>query len=157
MTREAGGTYARRRVSCWSTACGQRATTFAHLIRRHCSLTRETPRDEGSTAFPRRPLHGKLDEHTPKRIGIRIEMARLPNSSASGPIHRVNEGVTRHAQDCPQSARDAEAQHRFGNPDAPKPIHAKAPEWMTECWKHRVEAEARNRLLRNIRGVATSR
>jgi hypothetical protein len=37
------------------------------------------------------------------------------------------------------------------------PLDANVREWMTECWKHRVEAEARNRLLRNIRGVATSR
>ena len=31
------------------------------------------------------------------------------------------------------------------------------PEWMTEAWKHRVEAEARHRLKREIRGVSTRR
>ena len=31
------------------------------------------------------------------------------------------------------------------------------PEWMTEAWKHRVEAEARHRLKSEIRGVATHR
>ena len=32
-----------------------------------------------------------------------------------------------------------------------------APEWTTESWKHRVEAEARHRLKSEIRGVATHR
>jgi hypothetical protein len=34
---------------------------------------------------------------------------------------------------------------------------ADMPEWRTERWKHRVEAEARQRLERNIRGVAAAR
>ena len=37
------------------------------------------------------------------------------------------------------------------------PNDAKVPELATECWKHRVEAEARRCLRRNIRGVAPSR
>jgi len=31
------------------------------------------------------------------------------------------------------------------------------PEWKTECWKHRVEAEARHRLRRNVHDVASPR
>ena len=31
------------------------------------------------------------------------------------------------------------------------------PEWMTEAWKHRVEAEARHRLKRDIRGISVRR
>lgn len=31
------------------------------------------------------------------------------------------------------------------------------PEWMTEEWKHRVEAEARGRLKRDVSGVGTRR
>jgi len=34
---------------------------------------------------------------------------------------------------------------------------ARLPEWTTERWKRRVEAEARLRLKRNIRGSAESR
>jgi hypothetical protein len=30
--------------------------------------------------------------------------------------------------------------------------NGKLPEWLTERWKHRVEAEARLRLRRNVRG-----
>ena len=39
--------------------------------------------------------------------------------------------------------------------DAPK--DAEVPESMTERWKRRVEADARQRLERNIRGVGTAR
>ena len=35
--------------------------------------------------------------------------------------------------------------------------HAEIPERMTECLKHRIEAEARYNLLRSIRGVGTAR
>ena len=31
------------------------------------------------------------------------------------------------------------------------------PEWMTDAWKHRVEAEARHGLKSEIRGVSTHR
>ena len=31
------------------------------------------------------------------------------------------------------------------------------PEWTTEPWKHRVEAEARNRLKREVRDVGAAR
>jgi hypothetical protein len=34
---------------------------------------------------------------------------------------------------------------------------AEAPEWTTERWKRRVEADARDGLERNIRGVGTAR
>ena len=35
--------------------------------------------------------------------------------------------------------------------------HAEKPERMTECLKHRIEAEARYSLLRNIRGIGAAR
>ena len=35
--------------------------------------------------------------------------------------------------------------------------HAEKPEWMTECLKQRIEAEARHNLLRSIRGVGAAR
>jgi hypothetical protein len=31
------------------------------------------------------------------------------------------------------------------------------PEWMTECWKHRVEGEARLRLTRNLRDIGRAK
>jgi hypothetical protein len=34
---------------------------------------------------------------------------------------------------------------------------AELPEWLTEAWKHRVEAEACRRLTRNIRGAGAAR
>lgn len=33
---------------------------------------------------------------------------------------------------------------------------AETPEWTTERWKHRVEAEARNRLKRDIRHIGAA-
>jgi hypothetical protein len=39
------------------------------------------------------------------------------------------------------------------SPDA----DAALPEWMTEEWKHRVEADARARLKKSIRGVGARR
>jgi hypothetical protein len=42
---------------------------------------------------------------------------------------------------------------RVGQRDEQRP----APEWTTESWKHRVEAEARKRLKRGVRGVGAKR
>ena len=41
--------------------------------------------------------------------------------------------------------------------DAAPHSHVAVPEWMTEECKHRVEAEARGRLKRQIRGVGARR
>ena len=35
--------------------------------------------------------------------------------------------------------------------------HVQVPEWATESWKHRVEAEARKRLKHVVRNVARGR
>jgi hypothetical protein len=36
-------------------------------------------------------------------------------------------------------------------------VEAALPEWMSEAWKHRVEADARARLKKAIRGVGARR
>jgi len=35
--------------------------------------------------------------------------------------------------------------------------HVQVPEWATESWKHRVEAEARKRLKHRVRDLGTDR
>ncbi len=39
----------------------------------------------------------------------------------------------------------------------PKEKDEQVPEWMTDTWKRRVEAEARHRLKRNIRDIGAAR
>jgi hypothetical protein len=45
---------------------------------------------------------------------------------------------------------------RFTAPERPT-RHAGPPEWATARWKHRVEAEARSRLKREVRDVGAAR
>lgn len=56
----------------------------------------------------------------------------------------------RTAQSAVTRAKDLVVPSASGKP-------TQVPEWTTEPWKHRVEAEARNRLKREVRDVGAAR
>jgi hypothetical protein len=49
------------------------------------------------------------------------------------------------------------AKRRNGSNLSPAGKRVEVPEWMTDAWRHRVEAEARRRLTDNIRGIGAER
>lgn len=61
------------------------------------------------------------------------------------PFNKLSGRFRREAPPPPKPAAEA--------PPEPPPV----PEWTTEEWKHRVEAEARKRMKSEIRGVSSRR
>jgi hypothetical protein len=57
----------------------------------------------------------------------------------------------------PHSGSLSSPREREKSSGATAPRKPAVPEWTTEEWKHRVEAEARHRLKREIRGVGARR
>jgi hypothetical protein len=57
----------------------------------------------------------------------------------------------------PHSGTPSTPRERERSRGATPPAETAVPEWTTEEWKHRVEAEARHRLKREIRGVGARR